>query len=268
MKDLTFIIPTRIETEDRLRNIISSVSYLLKHLPAKVIVKEVAPQSTFKFRAIPEIKKYADISNLTHIYEQTSEPLFCKSKVLNDLIVAADTKFVANYDADCILPLTSYHQAYALLAGDKADVVYPYGCGIYQWKAEYNMQVYQEFVSTLDYRILDKRKSLSNSTIGWTQFVNRQKYIDSYMMNENFVSWGCEDDEFYFRMSTLGNRIARVDDYVYHLEHSRTDNSWISNPNFNNNWQLWHKIKTFDRNQLIQYYKGQEYLKTREKQLV
>ena len=268
MKDLTFIIPTRIETEDRLRNIISSVSYLLKHLPAKVIVKEVAPQSTFKFRAIPEIKKYADISNLTHIYEQTNEPLFCKSKVLNDLIVAADTKFVANYDADCILPLTSYHQAYALLAGDKADVVYPYGCGIYQWKAEYDMQVYQEFVSTLDYRILDKRKSLSNSTIGWTQFVNRQKYIDSYMMNENFISWGCEDDEFYFRMSTLGNRIARVEDYVYHLEHSRTDNSWFSNPNFNNNWQLWHTIKTFDRNQLIQYYKGQEYLKTREKQLV
>ena len=130
------------------------------------------------------------------------------------------------------------------------------------------MQVYQEFVSTLDYRVLDKRKSLSNSTIGWTQFVNRQKYIDSYMMNENFVSWGCEDDEFYFRMSTLGNRIARVEDYVYHLEHSRTENSWFSNPNFNNNWQLWHKIKTFDRNQLIQYYKGQEYLKTRKKQLV
>ena len=267
MKDLTFIIPTRIETEDRLRNIISSVSYLLKHHPSNVIVKEVSPQSTFKFRAIPEIKKYADISNLTHIYEQTSEPLFCKSKVLNDLIVAADTKFVANYDADCILPLTSYHQAYALLAGDKADVVYPYGCGIYQWKAEYNMQVYQEFVSTLDYRVLDKRRTLSNSTIGWTQFVNRQKYIDSYMMNENFISWGCEDDEFYFRMSTLGNRIARVEDYVYHLEHSRTENSWFSNPNFNNNWQLWHTIKTFDKDKLVEYYKGQEYLKTRRKQL-
>jgi hypothetical protein len=42
--DLTLLIPTRIETEDRLRNIISSVSYLLKHVPAKVIVKEVSPQ--------------------------------------------------------------------------------------------------------------------------------------------------------------------------------------------------------------------------------
>ena len=87
------------------------------------------------------------------------------------------------------------------------------------------------------------------------------------MMNENFLSWGCEDDEFYFRMSTLGNRIARVNDYVYHLEHSRTHNSWFSNPNFNQNYHLWNTIKTFDRQQLMDYYKDQSYLKTRRKQL-
>ena len=266
--DLTILIPTRIETEDRLRNIISSVSYLLKHVPAKIIVKEVSDQNAFKFRALPEIKKYVDTSNLTCLFEETQEPLFCKSKVLNDLLVASDTKFVANYDADCILPLSSYHEAYDILANDKADIVYPYQCGVYQWKAKYDMEIYNLFTYKLSTDMLDCEKTLSNSTIGWTQFVNRQKYIDSYMMNENFVSWGCEDDEFYFRMSTLGNRIARVEDYVYHLEHSRTDNSWFSNPKFNNNWQLWHTIKTFDRNQLIQYYKGQEYLKTREKQLV
>ena len=113
--DLTFIIPTRIESEDRLRNIISSVSYLLKHLDAKRIVKEGAPHHTFKHRALPEIKKYTDTSNLTCLYEQSDDPLFCKSKVLNDLIVAADTNVVANYDADCILPLDAYHQALSLI---------------------------------------------------------------------------------------------------------------------------------------------------------
>ena len=66
--DLTFLIPTRIETEDRLRNIISSVSYLLKHTDAKVIVKEVAPHNNFLFRALPIIKKYVDITNLTSLY--------------------------------------------------------------------------------------------------------------------------------------------------------------------------------------------------------
>ena len=109
--DLTFLIPTRIETEDRLRNIISSVSYLLRHVNARVIVKEVSPRNTFLFRALPEIKKYADTTNLTHLYEETNDPLFCKSKVLNDLIVASNSRVVANYDADCILPIPAYQEA-------------------------------------------------------------------------------------------------------------------------------------------------------------
>jgi hypothetical protein len=267
MYDLTFIIPTRIETEDRLRNIISSVSYLLRHIPAKVIVKEVSPYPTFQFKSIPEIKKYANIENLTYLHEENNDTLFCKSKVLNDLIVESNTKVIANYDADCILPISSYHQAYNAINDGYADLVYPYGCGIYQWRAEYNENIYNEFVTLLDTSILDKNKTLSNSTIGWTQFVNRQKYIDCYMMNENFISWGCEDDEFYYRMSVMGNRIARIDNYVYHLEHARTHNSWFSNPNFNNNWNLWNSIKTFDKNQLVSYYENQNYLKIRREQM-
>ena len=267
--DLTFLVPTRIETEDRLRNIISSVSYLLYHTNAKVIVKEVSKHSTFKFRAIPEIKKYVgtNVLNLTHIFEESDEDLFCKSKVLNDLIVASDTKVVANYDADCILPKESYHNAYQLIMQGEADVVYPYQCGIYQWRAEYDMDIFNEFVQTLNTETLDKKKSLHNSTIGWCQFVDRQKYIDSYMMNENFISWGCEDDEFYYRMSILGNRIVRLNSYAYHLEHGRTYNSWFSNPNFNNNYTLWNTIKTFDRNTLVEYYENQDYLKRRIEQL-
>ena len=73
MMDLTFLVPTRIETEDRLRNIISSVSYLLRHVPAKVIVKEVSGRDTFRFRALPEIKKYADTNNLTYFYEKKTK---------------------------------------------------------------------------------------------------------------------------------------------------------------------------------------------------
>jgi len=87
------------------------------------------------------------------------------------------------------------------------------------------------------------------------------------MMNENFISWGCEDDEFYYRMSVLGNRIARVESYVYHLEHSRTYNSWFSNPNFNNNYRLWNEIKTFDKRKLIEYYENQDYIKHRKKEM-
>ena len=129
------------------------------------------------------------------------------------------------------------------------------------------MNINNQFVHTLSTDVLDKHKTLSNSTIGWTQFINRKKYIECYMMNENFVSWGCEDDEFYFRMSTLGNRIARVDDYVYHLEHARTQNSWFSSPKFNDNYQLWNTIKTFDKEKLVEYYESQDYIQRRRKEV-
>jgi len=69
-------------------------------------------------------------------------------------------------------------------------------------------------------------------------------------------------------MSVLENRIARIDNFVYHLEHSRTHNSWFSNPNFNSNWQLWNTIKQFDKEQLVSYYENQDYLKMRREQLV
>lgn len=268
MFDLTFLIPIRIETEDRLRNVISSVSYLLKNVPAKIIVKEVSDHPTFKFRAIPVIKNIVgDISNLTYLYEETEEPFFCKSKVLNDLIVQSDTKVVANYDADVVMPISSYVNAYSLIANNESDVVYPYGCGLYQWRVPYNEKIFEEFTTSLNTETLDKHRVLHNSTIGWTQFVNREVYVKSYMMNENFISWGCEDDEFYYRMSVLGNRISRINDYIYHLEHARTPNSWFNNPHFNNNYILWNTIKTFDKNQLVNYYSSQKYFKERKEQL-
>ena len=41
MKDLTYLLPCRIETDDRLRNVITSVTYIMKCFPeAKVILKE------------------------------------------------------------------------------------------------------------------------------------------------------------------------------------------------------------------------------------
>lgn len=267
MLDLTFIIPIQIETSDRLRNVISSVSYLLEHIPAKVLVKEVSSHPNFEEKALPEIKNRVDIENLKYLYEKTENPWFCKSKVLNDLIIASDTSILANYDADVILPIDSYFQAYELIAQGLYDVIYPYQSGVYQWKSEYNPEIYSEFMKTLSLSTLDKNKTLYNSTIGWSQFIRKEIYIDSFMMNENFISWGCEDDEFYYRMSVLGRKIGRVNNYAYHLEHSRTQNSWFNNPNFGNNYNLWNNIKTFDRNTLIRYYESQDYLKTRRKQI-
>ena len=47
LSQATFIIPIRIESNDRLRNVITSICYLLKNFDTNIIVKEVDKTSVF-----------------------------------------------------------------------------------------------------------------------------------------------------------------------------------------------------------------------------
>ena len=105
MKDLSYLLPCRIESDDRLRNVITSVSYLLKNFPeAKVLIKEVDTKSQFIEFALPQIKKYVgDIDQLKHSFEKSDEKFFHKTRILNDLCVAAETPIIYNHDVDVVL---------------------------------------------------------------------------------------------------------------------------------------------------------------------
>jgi hypothetical protein len=48
------------------------------------------------------------------------------------------------------------------------------------------------------------------------------------------------------------------------MEHERTPNSWFTNPYIENNKNLYEQILKFDTQQLQEYYKNQDYLKTRK----
>ena len=80
MMDSTFLIPTRIETEDRLRNIISSVSYLLRHVPAKVIVKEVSGRNTFLHSICLRLESMLILINLHTFTKKIMIPYSVKVK--------------------------------------------------------------------------------------------------------------------------------------------------------------------------------------------
>jgi hypothetical protein len=265
MKDLTYILPTKIESEDRLKNIITSVTYLLKNFPeAKVIVKEVSERATFKFDAVPQIKKYVNIDNLQYIFEESTDSLFHKTRILNDLILMSDTNIVCSHDVDVIYPVSSHQKAYQLIKEDQFDVIYPYGCGVYQYQVDYPMEVFNSFLSSeFDMNVIQNLCRTESSTIGWTQFYNRAKVISGGLWNENFLSWGAEDCEFYFRFSSIGYRVGRVDDWIWHFEHGRTHNSHYHNPKFMDNHNLWQWMRNQNKETLIQYLNQQEYLKRR-----
>lgn len=274
MKDLTFLLPCRIETEDRLRNAITSTSYLLKNFPeSKVILKEVDTKSVFEEYALPQVKKYVgDVSQLTHIFEQNDDQFFHKTRILNDLLVASETNIVYNHDVDVVLPLNSYKMAYHAITREGSDAIYPFGCGIYQWAVTYSDDLMDKFLSSHDGTNFDFDTIQSScvripSSIGWGQMITKAAEISCGMWNEEFISWGAEDCEFYYRLNLFGFKVGRVIDDIYHFEHGRTFNSHYHNPKFRDNDALWNWIRKQDMDTLAAYYSKLDYLKKRGEQL-
>jgi predicted glycosyltransferase involved in capsule biosynthesis len=262
---VTYIIPCQIESADRLRNAITTVGYLLAHCQgARVMVREVNSSPVFRDRAMPEIAKIAPLAQLDYQYEASQDPFFHKTRILNDMIIAADTDVICSHDIDVIYPLESHRLAYELTTTNQFDLIYPYGCGIYQIRVQYPPEAFQRLIaSRWDLLSLQQHSSFANSTIGWTQWYRKDAVLAGGAWNEGFVAWGCEDNEFYFRFSSLGYRIARFNAHIWHLEHSRTQNSWWNNPRFKDNDRLWQWMREQDRDTIVSYLKQQDYVKAR-----
>lgn len=262
LSEATFIIPIRIESQDRLRNVITTTAFLIENFDTKIIIKEVDSESIFIRDVVPVLKDFYDVNTrIFHIFEKSNDPLFHRQKVLNEMIAEAKTEIVVNYDCDVLLPLDSYHEAYQSILHHTHDVIYPYGQGMYQKQVQATDEVVSHFLQTGDFGHLDRHSKIHTSDFGWAQFFNRKVYINGGMENENFKAYAPEDKERFYRFSTLGYNIGRVENFVYHLEHKRGQNSWFNNPYMNMNNSEWDKIQGMNKKQLIEYYSTQDYLK-------
>jgi hypothetical protein len=258
----TFIIPIRIESQDRLRNVITTTAFLLENFDTNIIIKEVDSESIFSRNALPILNDILDEEiAVTHIFEESNEPLFHRQKVLNEMVAESKTEIVVNYDCDVLLPLDSYYEAYQTILYNTHDVIYPYGQGMYQYQVQATDEIVSHFLQNKDFDYLEKHSKLHTSDFGWVQFFNRQVYIDGGLENENFKAYAPEDKERFYRFNTLGYNVGRINDYVYHLEHARGENSWFNNPHMTSNMEEWEKIQKMNKEQLLEYYSQQEYLK-------
>ena len=268
--NLTFLIPVKLETSDRVKNITTVLSYLLSNYDAKILVREFDTRTRFNDLVMTTLnEKFSKntLKKLNFSYDIQDKKYFHKTRILNDLLEISDTEVVCNYDADVILPVSSVENAYEMIVSGKSDAVYPYGAGVYQKAVNYEKDVYRTFINSKmnqdDIGVLNNYSTTTTSTIGWCQFIRKENYINSFMMNENFAAWGPEDCELYYRLNLLGNKVDRVNDFVYHLEHQRSNDSWFSNPSWQENMRLWGWIRSQNKESLIEYYKKQDYVKRR-----
>jgi predicted glycosyltransferase involved in capsule biosynthesis len=267
LSNATFIIPLRIESADRMRNIITLLCFLLGNFDTNIIVKEVDSEPVFEKNVLPQIKEFIgnDI-NLVHIFEKSDDPVFYRMHILNEMLAMSKTDVVINYDCDVLMPVETYVNAYESILNGTCDVVYPYGNGNFQKQVHVTDEIVSDFLNNdFDLSILDKSSQVSTSDFGWVQFFNRSVYIEGGMENENFRGSSPEDKERFFRFTTLEYKVGRIDNWIYHLEHSRGANSWPEsirgNPYMAQNFEIWNHLQTLNKQKLKEYYSNQDYLK-------
>lgn len=287
LRNVTFIIPLRIDTDDRLRNIVLTTSFLLNTFDCKVIIKESDEMSKFNAWAKPLIESISDTNNLRYIFEENYDEHFHRTRLLNDMVMETTTDIVVNYDSDIILPITSYTQAKEMLDSRKYDLVYPYRFGEYgerkvilktvvedenDLNSLLDFPLIKKFISGFNPEVLDESYVYAENVngMGWSeygmcQFFNTKAYKDGYLENENFIAYAPEDVERHHRWNMLGYNIGRVDNHAYHMEHKRTQNSWFNNPFMHKNNSLWETLKSFSEEEIHEYYQNQTYYKERIK---
>ena len=64
LSNTTFIVPLRIESDDRLRNVIVSSIYLLDNTDCHLIIKESDTTSVFAEKVLPQIQECIGIKQI------------------------------------------------------------------------------------------------------------------------------------------------------------------------------------------------------------
>ena len=272
----TFIIPLRIETADRMRNIITILIYLTRNFDTKIIVKEVDESSVYEREVLPILEQALEpewLECITHIFEKSDDFTFHRTKILNDMLWMVDTPVVVNYDSDILLPLETYINATNMIAkgwvhpdvenGKPVKVIYPYGCGNYQFQCHVGDNEVTNFINSgFNFEYFNGHMRQWDAKYGFCQFFDTDEYKKLGGENENFIAYGYEDDERHFRFNLLSS-VGRIHEYVYHLEHGRTKNSWFNNPHCEDNKKLWELLKVKGKKSLQKYYEEVDYIKRR-----
>jgi predicted glycosyltransferase involved in capsule biosynthesis len=234
-KDVTFIIPIRFDSEDRKKNFKITIGFLEKNFYTNIIVMESDTESNEDF-----VKSVSE--KIEYVFEKNDNSLFHRTKMLNVMTKMSKTNIVVNYDIDVLFKPEQYLAAkFALKTG--VDFAFPYSGKFYDIKP-----TYFENIKNGDFDLVDLSDcTLFNpNSLGGAIFFNKDAYAKIGLENENFISWGYEDWERIRRIEKFGYKIFRTDGVLYHLTHSRGENSGVTNKMYSSNKSEFDRINKLD----------------------
>jgi predicted glycosyltransferase involved in capsule biosynthesis len=263
-KNITFVTHLRYDHDDRLDNLQTIIDYYSHYFPeSKFIFVEDDKEHNKKFDSIKWHKK-------TTFYFLKNDSVYYRTRALNFGIKQAQTPIVVSLDTDCIVKPESVKLCEEALLKDSV-AAWPYNGYFldidFDLKTSFknSKQNFNILIDNLDNNLelpLSSRykhclvRCTNNDHLGTGGIVmfNKEKFTSVGGYNQNFIAWGCEDNEIVVRLKTLKLKTFRDTDkqsICFHLFHRNAMRS--ENPYYNHNFDIIHKVQEMSESELKSY---------------
>lgn len=216
---LSFVIPIRIDSEERERNLDLVIELLSGMDGVDISILESDKQPLYQLKKEYKNVKYRFIKDL--------DPVFYRTKYLNWLLSDAQGAVVGVWDADAIVSEKQILDAVKAIRSGQAIMGIPYDVCFYALSTEICDQLAKDHSYERLYKQTEKSYLVRGPySVGGAFLVNRQIYLQVGGENEHFYGWGPEDAERVKRMEILELPVYRAEGPLFHLYHPRKENSW------------------------------------------
>lgn len=214
---LSFVIPVRIDSQERLRNITAVTSWLEQTQCAIYILEADATQQ------IPQ--ELCNRVSINYTFVKDENPCFHRTKYINELLNKSKTVLSAIWDVDIVLPIENITSAVFQNIEYGETITYPYARKCIWLSASES----DDFCNSKELSTIENTKSspiIGRPFCGGAFIVNTEQYLSIGGENEKFTGWGPEDAERMRRCRILGHKANWIDiGLAYHLAHPIKDNS-------------------------------------------
>ncbi len=241
LSDLTFVSPVCVDSPDRLENIEAVVAFLGAHcVNHRFIIVESAPVAT--------LGHLAREPGVRHVHVGRGGA-FHRTRLLNEgMRDHAATRFVASYDADVFAHPDALDAAMRGLR-DHGGAAAPFNGSFIDVRGAARSQLIEARGARAVWSATAKMAGAADivcvnpNSVGGVIIFERRAFIACGGYNENFVSWGWEDNELFARCAKLGVPWRRIPEYpLLHLAHWRGPDSGTRNPYFRGNVREYRRI--------------------------
>lgn len=212
---LNIVLPVRIDSEDRLDNLKAVLSWV-DNIGCPIILLEADKT--------PNLDTLIDsFKHISYHFVEDENPIFHRTKYINDLLRMSKAEIVAVWDADVVLPNSQIDEAIECIKEQDVTIVIPYNGTFYMLSPKQStwFRVQHDLLRFQNEKLMSP---MGRVACGGIYLVKRKRYLSLGGDNEKFVGWGPEDAERLHRIQIAGDKARWIKSGpLYHLHHARND---------------------------------------------